>query len=109
VDDRLAAVEVDRSAGDGERVDPFRAQGGVDRCQPAPLTVADQVHPAARVIDRAFDRIEVIVDAGILGACARPDPVKRVRTLESGREDRAHLALPGGEVDDARVVSGLWW
>ena len=35
------------------------------------------------------------------------DPVERKRALEPGVEDRAHLALLGRVVDDARVMAGL--
>ena len=49
----LAGVEVDRRAGDRERLHRLRVQGGVDRRQPAALAVADQVDRAADLVDRA--------------------------------------------------------
>ena len=107
VDDRLAGMEVDRRAGDRQRVDPLGSQRGVDRREPAALTVADQVHRTADVIDRAVDHVEVVVDRRVLGARGRADPVERVRALESRREDRAHLTLGRRVVDDARVVASL--
>jgi hypothetical protein len=52
-DHRLAGVKLDRSS--GQRVDLLEIQRRVDRRQPASLTVADHVHPAAAVRDRAVD------------------------------------------------------
>jgi hypothetical protein len=62
MDDRLAGVEVDRRAGDRQRVDMLGTTRGIDRGQPAALAVADQVHGTADVIDCPLDHIEVVVD-----------------------------------------------
>ncbi len=107
VDHRSAGVEIDRRAGDRQRVDPLGIERGVDRGQPAALAVADQVHAPAAVLDRAVDHVHVVLDRGIPGLAGGAHPVERERPLEPGFDDRAHLALLGRVVDDARVVAGL--
>ena len=109
VDDGAPGVEVDRRAGDGERVDALGVQRGVDGGQPAALAVAHEVDGAAvaGLPARRRDLGQVVGDRRVLGLLRDADPVQRVEALEPGREDRLHLALPGAVVDDAGVVAGL--
>ena len=107
VDHRLAGVEVDRCPRDRERVHALGRERGVEGGEPAALAVPDQVHASAAVLDRAVDDVEVIVDRGVGRGGSRPEPVERECPLQPGCDDRSHLALLGGVVDDARVVSRL--
>ena len=109
VDDGVAGVEVDRRAGDGERVDALGVQRRVDGGQPAALAVAHEVDVAAAagLLHGGVDLGQVVGDRRVLGLLRDADPVQRVEALEAGGEDRLHLALPGAVVDDAGVVARL--
>ena len=82
VDHGLASVKIDWSAGDGEGVHALRVQRGVDRREPSALTIADQVHAAATVLDGEVDHVEVVVDRGAGRLARGADPVQRESALE---------------------------
>ena len=109
VDDGTAGVEVDRRAGDGERVDALGVQRRIDRGQPPALAVAHEVDApaAARLLHRGVHLGQVVGDRRVLGLLRDADPVQRVEALEPGGQDRLHLALRGAVVDDAGVVARL--
>ena len=109
VDDGAAGVEVDRRAGDGERVDALGVQRRVDGGQPAALAVAHEVDaaPLARLRHRGVHLGQVVGDRRVLGLLRDADPVERVEALEPGGQDGLHLALRGAVVDDAGVVARL--
>ncbi len=107
MDHGLARVKVDRRTRQGERIDAFRVQRRIDRCQPTALAVPDQVDPAAAVPNGAIHHLEVVIDGGGCGRGSGADPVERQSPGQPGAQDRAHLALLRRVVDDARRVSRL--
>lgn len=107
-DGRVSSVEVDRGSGDGERVDSLGGEGGVDRCQPSTLAIADEVDRAADPVDAIVDDVEVVLDRRVRGLLGGSDPIQRVQAGQTGLANAADLALRRAEIHDGRIVARLW-